>query len=392
MLKSLPIGNIKPTHLIYIVLFAIFILGFFVLPTDRSLHRVFIYGILIPFIFIARDVWTHTSLFRHPLFYCMVAYLLFACISSFWTTSEFVISNFDWDKPLKRSVYILVFCLAVAWVNIKAPEVFQALLTALIAVAAVVAFLGIAFWWVRFGGDFSERLWGITRAEHAIQGAASFAVIFLLSLIRYIESRTLLKKIAYVLAASLCLLFVLLAQTRGVLIAVCVAALIIFILKRNFKPLIILGLVAVIVLCLSYFWVDWSTLGNGLTRNMPYRLEMWKITLLQSLQVPWLGHGFIHDPRVTVEGITFPHAHNIYVSTFFLTGLVGLALYGLMVLCSLYYAYLNRFDDRYLFAGVTIVFASIAMLSDIGKVIMGPTDLWFYFWFPMGIILSTPHR
>lgn len=382
------VNKMKLIRAVYLLTFSVFMLGFFIFPSDKVLHRVFIFLILLPFsLWVIQLGCHHKALFKHPLLYFMLVYLLYTALSGFWTVPQEV--SMSWFRPFTRSVYIIVFCVMVAWVASSAPKFFQQLLTALVFSAAIVALLGIIYWWMSYGGDFSKRLFGITRAEHAIQGTASFAVIFILSLIRFSNAKTLLEKTAYVFAAGICFLFVILAQTRGVLIAMGAASLLFFIFKRDFKPLFIFGIIILLVLALSFYWVDWSTLGDRLTRSMPYRMEIWQTVLNEALMRPWFGHGFIHDSNVHIQGDTFHHAHNIYVSTFFFGGLVGVVLYGAMVLCALYYAYLNRFEEKYFFAGLVLIFASVAMLSDIGRVIDRPNDLWFYFWFPIGIILST---
>lgn len=388
MSDALQLSSVKPTHAIYLLGFTIFMLGFFLFPSDAVLHKVFIVAILVLFPCIVWEIWRDTSILRHPLFYCMIIYMLYNGITGFWTDPAQV--TMGWDRPFVRSLYVIAFCLGVAWVSLMAPAFLQRLLTGLMVAATFVALLSILFWWIRFDGDFTERLYGITRAGHAIQGAASFAVIFLLALVRLMSAKSFLGKLFYTFVAATCLSLVLLAQTRGVLIGMGVACIVLFIVKRDFKPLLLLGLVALLTFALSFSWLDWSQLWDGLTRSMPFRMEIWTNVLSQAVERPVFGHGVLYEPNVQVGEHVFSHAHSIYVSTFFYGGLVGLALYGLMILCALYYAYINRAQEKYLFAFIVIIFASIALSSDVGKVIASPNDLWFYFWFPIGIILSTP--
>ncbi len=191
----------------------------------------------------------------------------------------------------------------------------------------------------------------------------------------------------YGLAAFICLLFIILAQPRGVLIALSVCVFIYLIVRRDFKILFILSISALVILVFSFYGYD---LGNML--SFSYRLEMWESVLKQSLERPWFGHGFLHDSRVMASGVLFPHAHRIYVSIFFFSGVVGLILFGMMLLSALYYAYINRATDKFLFAGLAVVFASIALISDVGRVIVSPNDIWFYLWFPMGVLLASRPR
>ncbi|MGA2655645.1 MAG: O-antigen ligase family protein [Gammaproteobacteria bacterium] len=388
MFKSIHLNFLPLPQVIYALVVAFFLLGFFILPNDDVLHKVFIYGILLLFPLIAQDVW-RSHLLKHPLLYFILAYMLYAALSGLWTVPTQVAMT--WYKPFVRTLYIMVFCLGVAWVSLRTPGFFEKLLTALVFAATFVALIGIISWVVHYGGDFAIRLMGITRAEHSIQGAASFAVIFLLALVRFSRVELLWHKLAYGLAALICLLFVVLAQTRGVLISIGVSVLVYVILRRDFKLLLIFAFSALVILALSFYSFDLPKLWAGLTNmlSMSFRMEMWHTIFEQALQRPWFGHGFLHDSRVMAAGILFPHAHNIYLSIFFFSGLVGLLLYCMMILSALYYAYQNRQIDKYMFAGLAVIFASVALISDVGRVIVSPNDLWFYLWFPIGILLST---
>ncbi len=371
----------------YIWTVGLFLLGFFITLNDDNLYHLFIFSVLIPFPLIVKDLWSNTSILNHPVLYWMLAFFLYMAIASLWTPVDQI--AFGFDKQFSRAFYILVFCIGIAYISERHPIAFERILTVLIFAASLVALASILYWAYQYGFDFSKRLTGITRAEHSIQGAAAFAVIYLMALMRLYRTKSFWKILAYGFAVLICLSFIILAQTRGVLIAAAASTLVFLLIKRDFKPVLILMLLAAGFLLISSFWIDWSHLLERLTRGMHERPLIWQYVWHEFLNHPWFGNGTLHDTEIKINGRSVFHAHNIYLATLFHGGIVGLALYLAMVGSALYYAYKNSTEEKYLFAFITIIFASVAMLSDIGKVVLSPTDLWLYFWFPLGLVLTS---
>ncbi len=381
---------LQENRLFTVISYAVFVLmlGFVLSPKTIVLDVLFVMFILLPFPWVAKVLYQKTEVFKHPLFLFMVLFFAYYALSAAWTPQAYV--STEWFKPLVYGILILMFCSALAFMNLNSPQLFDKMLTWLIYAAAFAALLSILNWYNYSDGKFGTRLRGITRAHQSIQGAACFGLVFLLTLVKMHGPIPRLQKMLFALCAFVCFAFVVLAQTRGILVAMAGGTLILFIVRREIKPLIYLLLLALLVIGLSFFWLDWSVLLERLSRSMPYRMEAWLTLFFKSLDAPWFGHGALYTQVITISNSVLPHAHNVYLGTFFLSGLVGLCLYSIMVLCALYYAFMNRAHDTYLFALIGVIFSGIAMLTDVGTVIIGISDLWFYLWFPIGIILSTP--
>jgi O-antigen ligase len=366
----------------------VFILGFFLAPNIGTHGVFFAIFILLPFLFLFNKLRQETEVWTHPLFYCLLAYIVYMSLTSLWTEPSQ--NQAAWYKPSLYGLVTIIFCFLVSWLCVNYPKIFEKLLFLLLVAAFLGASLSIINWWIINDGDLAARLRGFTRARHSIQGAACYAAIFLLAIMRLGTKSSVPLKVFYALTAFLCLLFVIFAQTRGILIAMAVAMLVLFVLRREIKPLLIIGLIALVTIGLSSSWLDWSSLGDRLTRSMPYRMEIWQSVFNRFLEHPWLGYGALYDPKVYLDNFTAGDAHNIYLGILFHGGIIGFTLYAILMLCALYYAYVNRSQEKYLFALIVLIFASVAMMSDIGRNIRWITELWLYFWFPIGIILSTP--
>ncbi|MGA2655646.1 MAG: O-antigen ligase family protein, partial [Gammaproteobacteria bacterium] len=326
----------------------VLMLGFLLSPKTIVLDVLFAVFILLPFPWIAKILYVKTDVFKHPLFLFIALFAAYYALSAAWTPTEFVVTQ--WYKPLVYGILILVFCAALSFLKLNSPALFDQMLTWLIYAAAFAAVLSILNWYHLSDGAFSSRLRGITRAHQSIQGAACYGLVFLLALIKMHGPVPSLQKIAFAVCAFLCLTFVVLAQTRGILIAMAGATLVMYVLKREIKPLLYLSILVAVVIIIGLIWFDWSVLLDRLLRSMPYRVEGWLSVFFKSLDAPWFGHGALYNQVIKISNYVLPHAHNVYLGIFFLTGLVGLLLYSIMVMCALYYGFINRAEGTYLFA------------------------------------------
>lgn len=87
-----------------------------------------------------------------------------------------------------------------------------------------------------------------------------------------------------------------------------------------------------------------------------------------------------------------PHAHSLYLQQVYDSGIVSLALLGAGLLALAHKAWKLRSNYWVRLAFPALVFALIAMLTDVERVFTRPGDYWTLFWLPVAILLAVPMR
>jgi O-antigen ligase len=259
--------------------------------------------------------------------------------------------------------------------------------TALIVAGAANAALSILLYLHKIPPDW--RLVGWAETRHSILGALVIGVCCLFAFDRAFrepEHRRLC-----IFAAVLCLCFILLSGSRGPIIAIAVAT---PMLTRGFSVRTglkfaggIFGLLA--VLAILAFLLQPTLSSEVLHRYLDrpsYRLDIWAYTLSRVAEKPWFGHGLAAYLGMEQGNFTFPH--NIFLSTLFYSGIVGLSL--LLALLGTYFIGVVRNWRRpaapLLLA--LLAHAIIGGLTDLGQLTPGPAPLWIILWLPIGFVCA----
>lgn len=109
----------------------------------------------------------------------------------------------------------------------------------------------------------------------------------------------------------------------------------------------------------------------------------------------WIfGHGLgtpfeFHWPDSSAVS---PHAHSLYLQQIYDSGIVSLALLGAGLLGVVHKAWKLRNNYWVRLAFPALVFALIAMLTDVERIFTRPGDYWTLFWLPVAILLAVPMR
>ena len=261
--------------------------------------------------------------------------------------------------------------------------------TALIVAGAANAAFSILLYFYKIPPEWRLEGWAETR--HSILGALVIGVCCLFAIDRALHERE--RRRLYLVAAALCLGFILLTGSRGPLIAIAIAAAILA-LARGFSIRRgvalaggILGLVALIAIVVFVFQPTLSS--EFLHRNLDrpsYRLDIWTYTLSRVAEKPWFGHGLAAYLGMEQGNFTFPH--NIFLSTLFYSGIVGLVLlFALLAACFIGIIGNWRRPAAPLLLAL-LVHAVIGGLTDLGQLTPGPAPLWIIFWLPIGFICA----
>jgi O-antigen ligase len=261
--------------------------------------------------------------------------------------------------------------------------------TALIVAGAANAALSILLYFYKIPPDW--RLVGWAETRHSILGALVIGVCCLFALDRALHERQ--NRRLCLVAAALCLGFILLTGSRGPIVAIAIASAILGLargLSLRKGHVLAGGVIGLIALVAVIAFVLQPTLSSEfLHRNLDrpsYRFDIWAYTLSRVAEKPWFGHGLAAYLGMEQGNFTFPH--NIFLSTLFYSGIVGLAL--LLVLLGACFIGVVRNWRRpaapLLLA--LLIHAIVGGLTDLGQLTPGPAPLWIILWLPIGFICA----
>jgi O-antigen ligase len=259
--------------------------------------------------------------------------------------------------------------------------------TALIVAGAANAALSILLYFYKIPPDWRLEGWAETR--HSILGALVIGVCCLFALDRALHERE--NRTPCLIAAALCVAFILLTGSRGPIVAIAIASLV---LTRGLsfrRGLVfaggILGLIALVAVIAFVFQP--TLFSQFLHRNLDrpsYRFDIWTYTLSRVAEKPWFGHGLAAYLGMEQGNFTFPH--NIFLSTLFYSGIVGLALLLTLLGACFIGVIRNWRRPAAPLLLAMLIHAIIGGLTDLGQLTPGPAPLWIILWLPIGFICA----
>lgn len=265
-------------------------------------------------------------------------------------------------------------------------------------VAARLPFLFDTFW----SGDLLRITgWGATR--HQIIGAIIVGLIVLFSANRLccrlpgtrfmdisatigVSGKT--PPWVYALVGTMGLLFILMTGSRGPEISIAIALPILLIWINPRIGLLFIGSIvgSVAILTVSHFTILEHFWQVSAARGDSSRLAIWRMSWEAIKQRPLLGYGPTYLlPRIHNE--SFPH--NLFLSTWIYTGVVGLALLMACMFSAVHHAWRATSSHRPL-AIICLLYITLCGMTDLSQVARGPSLIWYIFWLPVLFAASSP--
>jgi O-antigen ligase len=248
------------------------------------------------------------------------------------------------------------------------------------ALIAILRLLFIANPW----DNMSLRMpgWGETR--HQILGAIIIGVVVLLAASRLLERRSMWAN-AFALIVGLG--FIALTGSRGPMLAIVGALVLLLAMERPRLLAIVVAAVFVAVglvelLAPSFVADVWHALVN---RGGSDRLIIWRLSLKVIATSPWVGLG----PTARLDRVHEGFPHNLFLSTMFYAGAVGLAmLLTLLALVGRTAWRRPRGVDRSMRIAL-LVYPMLAGMTDMSIIIKGPAPMWYMVWLPLIVCMGT---
>jgi exopolysaccharide production protein ExoQ len=256
------------------------------------------------------------SMFRMPCFRWVLLYLAFSCLSLLWSSTASLAAAIAYWCAMAADVAIVVLLLRTGPVE----EMSCALMKGYIWASCLIALIA---WMLPAQSDLrlgDEELLG----PNQIGYACAFAFFFAQYLIRR-------KERIWTIPAVLLAITLLRSLSKTTIVAFMAGQAFLLFRDRSISRQSKVLLIAVAVIVTAIFWgllesyyVVYENAGNQ-AETLTGRLGIWDYFFEQSLEAPWIGHGFHSVWKVIPPFGEFEarHAHNELLQQFYAYGLVG---------------------------------------------------------------------
>ena len=239
----------------------------------------------------------------------------------------------------------------------------------------------------------TKRLVPIGQNNHEILGANIYALFTLMGFGLWRGSKLSTDRMLVIAAFGVSGILILLTQSRGPLIAFGLTVLVGLMLLRYYKILICGAIFAAIIMADFYlFNQDGSSalaldgyyehIISALNRKS-HRLEIWQLAWELIQKRPITGYGM---QAIFPYGYAGVNPHNLFISTWYYTGVVGFVLLIATTIFALVNLYKYRNQTLGFIGFLMLLNGVIACLTDQGQLMKTPSPLWFMFWW--GIVIS----
>lgn len=310
--------------------------------------------------------------------YCSAAFLFYFSLTALWsdTTDSFT-------STLRHGLYLIAFIILIATQDQKR--------LMLLLFGSILTLCILTFWYVDKSRIFTGRLnHGFFAApDNVIDLGGYFGIGIFCGLILI---RELKWKWLY-LPTGVLFLALLLTQSRGPLLSLCIACvpLIIHLRKVHLSHILlglsVLGLIAVTVILTNYDDLLTQRIIASYEQSF-IRFGIWVHTLELVQQHPVWGWGFdkqlafvnsIHQPITTT--------HSIYFAALLKGGIVGFLLLGAVILSGLYGA-VKHYQHRQNIEASLWLYSLLFHLTQGMFIISNPNVSWIMFWLPYALMIS----
>lgn len=358
--------------------------------------QIYIWLLLPALIFLLCNVycrgWSGFSLQYIP----WLVFLTWVALSTLWATA----SETDPVSLAKRGGFIALYLVGVYLLLNYNEVLFRRALAAGITIIAVGALVSLIYQYGVLHKPLGYRAFRIDRmgfgdiANYGWPVAAGIfnGAIAVWAMGMALDKNTASKSSLFWLAIFGVLAFyVLMTGTRGAWFALIGSCVLSVVMHKSKRGMWGAGICLLMVLGASVVLWD-QILIEVQKRQLSGRGPIWEY-YFQVMSGHWLiGHG-LGTPFTYVwpNGKTIsPHAHSLFLQQIYDSGLVSLGLMLIGLLGLLMKAWRMRDNSWVRLAVPALLFALIAMLTDVERIYTRPGDYWTVFWLPIAVLLAIP--
>jgi len=358
-------------------LLLLLIIGFFVAPNNKILNK-FYYVLVLPTALLSLRLADYRWLYRLILLRYLLLFLAYLCLSLCWST---IVPEDKLQKYIFESLYVLYFVIIIIttaqyrdnWLAWLGP-----------GLALIVTLHVIVVSWIWYSvNPLAVRMDGLGRLNSPIQLASIYAMVAAFCSISYLKGKDKLSHM-YLVPFFISLGGIVLTRSRGPLSAILLITIAAGLLIRNQRSKYLIALIILIGLaCLA---TEPNLLYSLSERGTSYRPEIWEHGWPHIMEFWIFGHGIATSSKVVInEQMQFLHYHNIILSTWFYSGIIGVLLLTILISKTIIYGLKNSSGWPWVSAFIT---GFICLLTDGDKLIIHPYPLWLYFWLPFAMIMA----
>lgn len=361
---------------------AIFLAGFLAFWSTR-LHRDALYFLVFLPLLVALRWQDWKFIFSSRIVQLVSVFLAYVLLTGLWGGY----GDDGFYNGLRYSLIILGAVVALAWVVSQSTRWHVRWSIALVfAAIAALIYSGIVFY-TQHPFPAARLVNLLYYHDNPNPAAAGFLLVFVFSLFSLLTGERRLKWIASAGLLS-ALVFLVLAQSRGLLLAAVVSAFVQLVYFRYWKILFVAVFAAVFGL-LALEWTDWGVRGF-LERGDARRVEVWQAALARIAESWVFGEGLGTDARIEISGGRMVYSpHNLALMSLLVGGAAGGALLG-----SLLFVLARVGVQDVLRGGKVAALAVSAMAAGLVLVNLDSHNIitrihphiWVGFWIPIGLV------
>ena len=365
------------------VMFLLLIAEFYFIPEDKWQNNLFRVGLLLPFLLVFPWQVIKPRLYQSSILQVTCLLILCLLLSLAWSPASDPEMT---EKTLYHGLYVAGFVLIGTDILLRNPAYVDRLFYWLGWLIILTGILSI--WWFYREHNFPmERLKAIGQLRHSGFAAMLYGFIGLYHFMATPQpmlTNAWQRWLPGTLAASMGLAVLLLAQSRGGVVALLLVLLLGALISRQKRFLISLLLVVLSLLVMTFLWSD--ELLIMVTRGSwdSNRLEIWRPAIDLIRQAPVLGHGILENYSFDISsGEPQHHAHNILLSTLLYGGMLSGGLLLLLIGLTLRQGWQCWIAEHDIKPLLLTVFGLGYMMTDGYRLISNPYPNWVYFWLPV---------
>lgn len=318
----------------------------------------------------------------------LLIFFVYMAMSSLWGPGD---SLLEISRHLRHLFVTVTFVLCAIVFSAQNNKNFHKYLEVLISAALVGACLSIIAHFVWNSAD--ERLQALGQLDQPVLGPLVFGLFAILAFFHlqspgYCRFRWLY--VATIVAVSA---LVLLTQSRGPIAALALTLLLGLTLRADWKVLAAAALVGVSLIA-AYEATHDNSLYVALTqRGASYRLDAWMHAVGQIEVRPILGHGLSADFALRVtDDYDITHPHSLFLGIAYYGGLLGLSLFVAVLALVARLVWQAQKTPEGPMLTCLYVYSLLAVLTDSHRPVTAPEEIWYFFWFPIAIIIGRSIR
>lgn len=378
--QRFPLKEIRKWY--FLCSYFIFLSGFFLIPRIKWVDTFFYAFILVPYIFttdkkiirILKKSW----IIKGVAFLCI--YLL---LTPLWGEKG---TLYEYARLLVKFLALMCFlCLTMELALNKdhfIDSVFKFL--AIISVLGLIIYMSIQHYTFVYP---PFQLSDIGNIYNPIFVGSTYGMLMIALYYQILPQKKMWMNIVYSLIIFIMFLAVVLAQSRGPLLALLVSFIIGSIMTRDLKMMVIIFCIMALSIILL-FSEEKFVYNLIVVRNTSYRDEIYIYALRKILERPMLGYGiFFSEFKCPISlGSIISHPHNLYLATWLHGGIVGLILLLFVHIKALWLGFRRFLSDKNPSFFIWVIFSSICIFTDHDKLIDRPYVIYLFLWMVFGLL------